>query len=144
MKFFCVTVDFKLPSYTCPGNLAGKLRQLPPPLEFTNLIDYPPSGNRARTTPPPLEFTTEPHRLPPLEIGPENSVNYPPSNSRPEGKFAPPPPQIQFLDPPLVNICFSLRNRHRTFVGKALGRRPGNTYPLPPRQSALDDYSTLV
>ena len=31
--------------------------------------------------PPPLEFT-EPHRLPPLEIGPENSINYPPSNSR--------------------------------------------------------------
>ena len=49
-----------------PRNRAGKLHQLPP-----------------------LEFT-EPHRLPPLEIGPENSINYPPSNSRPERKFAPP------------------------------------------------------
>ena len=39
-------------------NRAGKLLQLPP-LEFTGL-----------------------HRLPPLEIGPENSFNYPPSNSR--------------------------------------------------------------
>ena len=69
------------------------------------------------TTPPPVEFT-KPHRLPPLEIGSENplnypparihetssttppprnrvgklhhSINYPPSNSRPERKFAPP------------------------------------------------------
>ena len=78
-------------STTPPRNLAGKLHQLPP-----------------------LEFT-EPHRLPPLEIWPENSTNYPPSNSRNLIDYPPPsksagteirPPEIQFLDPPLV------RSRH--------------------------------
>ena len=44
-----------------------------------NFIDYSPSksGRNSFNYPPPLEFT-ELHRLPPLEIGPENSFNYPP------------------------------------------------------------------
>ena len=49
-----------------------------------NFIDYASSklGRKTpSTTPPPLEFT-ELHRLPPLEIGPENSFNCPPSNSQ--------------------------------------------------------------
>ena len=62
-----------------------------PPRKFAELqrtsSTTPPSklGRKTRsTTPPPLEFEfTELHRLPPLEIGPENSFNYPPpSNSR--------------------------------------------------------------
>ena len=36
-----------------------------------------PAGKLHQLPLPPLEFT-EPHRLPPLEIGPENSINYPP------------------------------------------------------------------
>ena len=53
-------------STTPPRNWAGKLLQLPP-LEFTEL-----------------------HRLPPLEIGPENSFNYPPSNSQNFIDYPPP------------------------------------------------------
>ena len=52
-------IDFKI------INRAGKLHQLPPPLEFTD-------SKSGRKTP----LTT------PLEIGPENCINYPPSNSR--------------------------------------------------------------
>ena len=62
-------------------NRAGKLYQLPP-LEFTNLIDYPPSksGRKTPSTTPSLEFTNliDYPPPPPLEIGPENSINYPP------------------------------------------------------------------
>ena len=68
-----------------PRNSAGKLFQLPPsnsgnssttpkllqlpPVEFRELIDYPPSkfGRKTPSTTPPPEFT-ELHRLPPLEI----------------------------------------------------------------------------
>ena len=66
-------------STTPPRNWAGKLLQLPP-LSNTELHRLPPPLNRAGKLlqlPPPLEFT-ELHRLPPLEIGPENSFNYPP------------------------------------------------------------------
>ena len=55
----------------------------PPPSnlrEFTNFIDYPPPSKSGRkiapTTPPPRIY--ELHRLPFLEIGPENRSNYPP------------------------------------------------------------------
>ena len=66
-------------SSTTPSrNWAGKLLQLPP-LEFRELHRLPPLeiGPENSFNYPPLEFT-ELHRLPPLEIGPENSFNYPP------------------------------------------------------------------
>ena len=75
-----------------------------PPSNSRNLIDYPPSKSCRKTpsTTPPARIhgtssTTPPqnrarklHQLPPLEfidyppleIMPENSINYPPSNSR--------------------------------------------------------------
>ena len=48
-----------------------------------NLIDYPPSKSGRKTA---TSSTTPP----PLEIGAGKLINYPPSNSRPERKFAPP------------------------------------------------------
>ena len=104
-----------------------------------NYLNYPPRirihgtssttpleiGRKTPSTTPLLEFT-EPHRLPPLEIGPENSHNYqlpqlPPLRNRPERKFAPPPP-IQFLDPPLrysltVNVYYS---NSQTYIGATI------------------------
>ena len=66
-------------STTPPRNRAGKLLQLPPLSNSQNFIDYPPRNRAGKLLQlPPLEFT-ELHRLPPLEIGPENSFNYPPS-----------------------------------------------------------------
>ena len=65
-----------------------------PPSISRNLIDYPIPGNRAgklHQLPPPLEFT-EPHRLPPSKsCVRENSINYPPSNSRNHIDYPPPP-----------------------------------------------------
>ena len=61
-----------------PRNRAGKLLQLPPS-NSRDFIDYPPSksGRKTPSKLPPLEFTGL-HRLPPLEIGPENSSTTPP------------------------------------------------------------------
>ena len=61
-----------------------------PPSNSQNFIDYPPPPRNwagklktPSTTPPPRIHRTS-YRLPPPseEIGPENSFNYPPSNSR--------------------------------------------------------------
>ena len=90
-----------------PSNFGWKTpstTQLPPPLEFTNLIDNPTSksGRKLKTlstTPPRID---EPQSTtPPSKIGRKTLSTTPPSNWRPERKFAP-PPQIQFLDPPLI------------------------------------------
>ena len=66
------------------SKLAGKLLQLPPPLEFRfnyppsnseNFIDYPPSksGRKTPSTTPPRIQRISSTTPPPLEIGPENS-----------------------------------------------------------------------
>ena len=62
-----------------PRNGAGKLHQLPPPppSNSRNLTDYPPSKWGRKTPPTP----------PSLEIGRRREIR--------------PPPQIEFLDPPL-------------------------------------------
>ena len=65
--------------------------------EFTELHRLPPSKSGRKTpSTTPLEFTELHHRLPPLEIGPENSFNYPP----PPVEFTelhrlPPPPSTR-------------------------------------------------
>ena len=85
------------------------------PLEFTKPHRLPPrskSGRKTLSTTPPLEFT-KPHRLPPFEIGPENSINYPPRihgrngnspplNSIPRSATGPSPPKHLGLAPPNI------------------------------------------
>ena len=94
------------------------------------LLDYTPAleigPENFVNYPPPLEFFGTQSTTPPLEIGPENSGQLPPpSNSRNPSTTPPPsksgrktpsttppskyyggteirPPQIQFLDPPLL------------------------------------------
>ena len=90
-------------STTPPRNWAGKLLQLPP-LEFTEL-----------------------HQLPPLEIGPENSFNYP-SNSQ---NFIDYPPskssgrKTPSTTPPRI---------HRTSSTTPLRNRARKLLQLPPRR----------
>ena len=68
-----------------PSKLGRKTPSTTPRSNSRNLIDYPP----------------------PLEIGPENySINYPPP--RIHGRNGNSPPQIQFLDPPLICSTNSL------------------------------------
>ena len=88
-------------------------RILPPPLEFRNLIDYPPSRilpptheskSRKTSNPtPPLEFANSNDYPPPLEfyqpptkVRAENpeSYPYPPSNLK-IASTTPPPPRIK-------------------------------------------------
>ena len=77
-----------------------------------NSINYPPSNSRTSSTtppprnrakklvnyPPPPPRIHEPHRLPPLEIGPKNSSTTPPRIHEPH-RLPPPPLEID-LDPP--------------------------------------------
>ena len=91
------------------------------------------SGRKTHSTTPLRIHGTSSTYPPPLKIGLENSINYPPSNSRnlidyyppsksgrktpsttpprnsrPERKFTPPNSKIQFLDPPLICSTNSL------------------------------------
>ena len=85
--------------YPPPRNRPGKSLELPPPSNSRNFIDYPPSKSArkiARTT-PPLEFTELIDYPPPLNYPPPRihgtSSTTPPSKSA--GKIAPttPPPR---------------------------------------------------
>ena len=90
-----------------PPKISHGLHGLPvrPPSNSRNLIDYPlpsKSGRKTPSTPPPpLEFT-EPHRLPPLEIVPENSINNPPPRIHGTSSTTPPLeilPPLEFTEP---------------------------------------------
>ena len=77
-------------------------------------------GRKTPPTTPPLEFT-ELHRLPPLEIGPENSSNYPPPLEFTELHRLPPfeivgpenyrPLLLDDLDPPLWLWIWALEKK---------------------------------
>ena len=78
----------------------------------SSFIDYPSwkSGRKTPSTTPPLEFT-ELHRLPPLEIGPENSFNYPPPPPRRKLLQLPPPPPLEFTElHHFIDYLFRLRS----------------------------------
>ena len=79
---------------TPPRNRPGN-RSNYPPSNLRNINNYPPPRNRNRPgkshqLPPPLEFT-EHQRLPPLEIGPEKSLQLPPRRIYGTSTTTPPP-----------------------------------------------------
>ena len=140
-----------------PLEIGAETPSTTPSLEFTEPIDYPPSRNLAgklrQLPPPPLEFTEPIDYPPPLEIGPENSVNYPPSNSRNPSTTPPPrnraeklrqlppppleftagteigpPPQIKFLDPPTEwNNLSPSRLRHARAIYRGIQNQTKNS-----------------